>query len=50
MFSETHIVSVSIFTSLYGCAAVAFHFGKVIGRDELLEDLHQILYARKGKV
>ena len=31
-------------------AAVAFHLGKVTGRDELLEDLHQILYGRKGKV
>lgn len=30
--------------------AVAFHLGKVTGRDELLEDLHQILYSRKGKV
>ena len=30
--------------------AVAFHLSKVTGRDELLEDLHQILYARKGKV
>ena len=30
--------------------AVAFHLGKVTGRDELLEDLHQILYGRKGKV
>ena len=31
-------------------AAVAFHLGKTTGRDELLEDLHQILYGRKGKV
>lgn len=30
--------------------AVAFHLSKLTGRDELLEDLHQILYARKGKV
>ncbi|KAL0021164.1 hypothetical protein WJX77_006655 [Trebouxia sp. C0004] len=29
---------------------VAFHLSKVTGRDELLEDLHQILYARKGKL
>lgn len=29
---------------------VAFHLGKVTGRDELLEDLHQILYGRKGKL
>ncbi|KAL0045693.1 hypothetical protein WJX82_001892 [Trebouxia sp. C0006] len=29
---------------------VAFQLSKVTGRDELLEDLHQILYARKGKL
>lgn len=29
---------------------VTFRLGKVTGRDELLEDLHQILYGRKGKL
>ncbi|DBA88516.1 TPA: hypothetical protein ACH3X2_004992 [Trebouxia sp. C0005] len=29
---------------------IAFHLSKLTGRDELLEDLHQILYARKGKL
>ncbi|KAL3135074.1 hypothetical protein ABBQ32_008019 [Trebouxia sp. C0010 RCD-2024] len=29
---------------------VAFHLSKVTGRHELLEDLHQILYGRKGKL
>ena len=31
-------------------AAVAFHLSKVTGRDELLEDLHQLCYGSKGKV
>ena len=30
--------------------AVAFHFTKVVGRDELLEELHFLLFKRKGTV
>lgn len=29
---------------------VAFHLSKITGRDELLEDLHTLLYKRKGKL
>lgn len=37
-------------TKLTDIPNVAFHLGKMTGRDELLEDLHQILYGRKGKL
>ena len=46
----TTVVSTCCGTDLLLIVAVVFHLGKVTGRDELLEDLHQILYGRKGKV
>ena len=45
---QCHLLPIVFDTS--AMVAVAFHIGKVTGRDELLEDLHQILYGRKGKV